>query len=98
MLEKIFFKEGTVVRKGQVLFQIHKSEYQAKVLSAKAPLAKAEADLSQARERVDVIQAEAKLAEANTGHSLARSDLARYVPLAHQNAVTQVGLAPALPE
>ena len=92
MLEKIFFKEGTVVRKGQVLFQIQKNEYQAKVLSAKAALAKAEADLAQARERVDVIQAEAKLAEANTTHSLARSDLARYVPLAKENAVTQIDL------
>jgi membrane fusion protein (multidrug efflux system) len=92
MLEKIFFKEGTVVRKGQVLFQIQKNEYQAKVLSAKAALAKAEADLAQARERVDVLQAEAKLAEANTTHSLARSDLARYVPLAKENAVTQIDL------
>jgi len=92
MLEKIFFKEGTVVRKGQVLFQIQKNEYQAKVLSAKAALAKAQADLAQARERVDVIQAEAKLAEANTTHSLARSDLARYVPLAKENAVTQIDL------
>ena len=92
MLEKIFFKEGTVVRKGQVLLQIQKNEYQAKVLSAKAALAKAEADLAQARERVDVIQAEAKLAEANTTHGLARSDLARYVPLAKENAVTQIDL------
>jgi len=92
MLEKAFFTEGSVVKKGQILYQIQKSEYQAKVLSAKAALAKAEADLSQARERVDVIQAEAKLAEANTSHSLARSDLSRYVPLAKQNAVTQIDL------
>jgi len=92
MLEKIYFKEGTVVRKGQILYQIQKNEYQAKVLSAKAALAKAEADLAQARERVDVIQAEAKLAEAKTNHSLARSDLARYVPLAKENAVTQIDL------
>src|SRR3954468_15802214 len=92
MLEKILFKEGAAVKKGQILYQIQKSEYQAKVLASKASLAKAEADLAQARERVDVIQAEAKLAEANTSHSLARSDLARYVPLAKQNAVTQIDL------
>jgi membrane fusion protein (multidrug efflux system) len=92
MLEKVFFTEGAVVRKGQILYQIQKSEYQAKVLASKASLAKAEADLAQSRERVDVIQAEAKLAEANTSHSLARSDLARYVPLAKQNAVTQIDL------
>jgi membrane fusion protein (multidrug efflux system) len=92
MLEKAFFTEGSVVKKGQILYQIQKSEYQAKVLAAKASLAKADADLAQAKERVDVIQAEAKLAEANTSHSLARSDLARYVPLAKQNAVTQIDL------
>src|SRR6185369_7996378 len=92
MLEKIFFTEGAVVKKGQILFQIQKSEYQAKALAAKAAVAKAEADLAQAKERVDVIQAEANLAQANTNHSLARSDLARYVPLAKQNAVTQIDL------
>ena len=92
MLEKVFFTEGSVVRKGQVLFQIQKNEYEAKVLAAKAALAKAEADLAQAKERVDVIQAEANLAQANTSHSLARSDLARYVPLAKENAVTQIDL------
>jgi membrane fusion protein, multidrug efflux system len=92
MLEKIFFTEGAVVRKGQVLFQIQKSEYQARVLAAKAALAKAEADLAQAKERVDVIQAESNLAQAHTNHSLARSDLSRYVPLAKENAVTQIDL------
>ena len=92
VLEKILFTEGSVVRKGQVLFQIQKNEYQARVLAAKAALAKAEADLAQARERVDVIQAEANLAQARTGHSLARSDLSRYVPLAKENAVTQIDL------
>lgn len=92
MLEKVFFTEGAVVKKGQILFQIQKNEYQAKVLAAKAALAKAEADLAQARERTDVIQAEANLAGAQTNHSLARSDLARYVPLAKENAVTQIDL------
>lgn len=92
MLEKVLFKEGAVVRKGQVLFQIQKNEYQARVLSMRAALAKAEADLAQAKERVDVIQAESNLAQAHTNHSLARSDLARYVPLAKENAVTQIDL------
>src|SRR6185503_14825718 len=40
VLEKILFTEGSVVRKGQVLFQIQKNEYQARVLAAKAALAK----------------------------------------------------------
>jgi membrane fusion protein (multidrug efflux system) len=92
MLEKVFFTEGAVVRKGQLLFQIQKNEYQAKLLAAKAALAKAEADLAQTKERTDVIQAEANLAQAQTARSLASSDLARYVPLAKENAVTQIDL------
>lgn len=92
MLEKVLFKEGAAVRKGQILFQIQKSEYQAKVLAAKATLLKAEAELAQAKERSDEIQAEAKLAEAQTTLSLANSNLDRYTPLAKENAVTQIDL------
>lgn len=91
-LEKVNFTEGAPVRKGQVLFEIQKSEYEANLLSAKAALAKAEADLFQARQRTDVIEAESVLAQAQTRLSLAQSDLDRYTPLAKQNAVTQVDL------
>jgi membrane fusion protein (multidrug efflux system) len=91
-LEKVNFTEGAPVRKGQVLFEIQKSEYQANLLSAKAALAKSEADLFQARQRTDVIEAESVLAQAQTRLSLAQSDLARYTPLAKENAVTQVDL------
>jgi membrane fusion protein, multidrug efflux system len=92
MLEKVLFTEGAAVRKGQILFQIQKSEYQARVLAAKAAVAKAEADLAQSKERTDVIQAESVLAQAQTGLSLANSTLERYLPLARENAVTQVDL------
>jgi len=92
MLEKVLFTEGAPVRKGQILFQIQKSEYQAAVLLAKAALGKAEADLAQSKERTDVIQAEELLARAQTGHSLAKSNLERYAPLAKENAVTQIDL------
>ena len=92
MLEKVLFDEGAPVRKGQVLFQIQKSEYQARVAAAKAALAKAEADLAQAKERTDEIQAQSNLAQAQTGLSLANSNLERYVPLAKENAVTQIDL------
>ncbi len=92
MLEKVFFTEGSPVRKGQLLFQIQKNEYEARVLAAKAALSKAQADLAQARERTDVIQAEELLARAQTALSLANSNLARYTPLAKENAVTQIDL------
>lgn len=92
VLEKANISEGMPVSKGQVLFQIQKSEYEAKVLSAKADLVKAEADLEQAKQRSDVIAAEARLAQAKTLHSKTQSDLGRYVPLAKENAVTQIDL------
>jgi multidrug resistance efflux pump len=92
VLEKIHFTEGALVRKGQVLFQIQKSEYQARVLAAKAALGKAEAELADAKERNAVVQAQELLARAQTGHSLARSNLDRYAPLAKENAVTQIDL------
>jgi membrane fusion protein (multidrug efflux system) len=92
VLERAYFTEGAPVHKGQILFQIQKSEYEAKLLNAKAVVAKAEADLEQAKQRSDVIAAEARLAQASTMHSKAQSDLARYVPLAQENAVTQIDL------
>lgn len=92
VLEKSYITEGVPVRKGQVLFQIQKSEYEANVLSAKAALAKAEADLDQAKQRTDVIQAEARVAQTMTYLRKAQSDLNRYTPLAKENAVTQVDL------
>ena len=90
VLEKVLFTEGAAVRKGQVLFQIQRSEYQARVLAAKAALGKAEADLAQAKERTDVIQAESNLAQAQTGLSLAHSNYERYRPLAKEKAVTEI--------
>src|ERR1700752_1095958 len=92
MLEKVFFTEGAPVRKGQLLFQIQRNEYEARVLAAKAALSKAQADLAQSKERTDVIQAEELLARAQTALSLANSNLARYSPLANENAVTPIDL------
>jgi len=91
-LDKVNFTEGAPVRKGQVLFEIQKSEYEAALLSAKAALSKAQADLFQAQQRTDVVEAESGLAQAQTRLSLAQSDLARYTPLAKENAVTQIDL------
>lgn len=91
-LDRVNFTEGAPVRKGQVLFQIQKGEYEANLLSAKAALSKAEADLFQARQRTDVVEAESLLSQAQTRLSLAQSDLDRYTPLAKENAVTQVDL------
>jgi membrane fusion protein, multidrug efflux system len=92
MLEKVLFAEGAAVKKGQILFQIQKSEYQARVLATKATLGKAEADLADAKERNAVIQAEELLARAQTNLSLAHSNHERYRPLAKDKAVTEIDL------
>ena len=48
IVQKRFFREGSDVRAGQVLYQIDPAPYQATLDSAKAQLAKAQANLGQA--------------------------------------------------
>ena len=50
IVQKRLFREGSEVKAGQLLFQIDPAPYQAAVDSAKAALAKAQANLTQARE------------------------------------------------
>ena len=53
VLQKVYFREGTPVKKGQILFTIDQRPFEANLQSAKAVLAKAISDLAQARQRVD---------------------------------------------
>lgn len=62
IVQKRFFREGSEVRAGQLLFQIDPAPYQAAVDSARATLAKAEASLAQASATVTRYQ---PLREAN---------------------------------
>src|SRR6185369_7244207 len=64
VLQKIYFAEGQPVKRGALLFTIDKSTYLASLQTAKALLAKAEADLEQARQRTDVSKAQAELADS----------------------------------
>jgi membrane fusion protein (multidrug efflux system) len=64
VLQKVYFREGSPVRKGQLLFTIDKKPYEAALQSAKALAAKAVSDLAQAQQRADVLQAQAELADA----------------------------------
>ena len=64
ILLKTYFREGSTVRKGQLLFTIDKRPFEAALQSARALLAKSESDLAQARQRTDVLQAQAELADA----------------------------------
>lgn len=96
VLEKIYFKEGTPVKKGALLFSIEKRPFEAALQSAKAILAKAESDLAQARQRTDILQAQAELADAKAVFSKTEQDLARVRPLAKEKAVTELELDAAI--
>src|SRR5262245_32975998 len=50
VLEQVRFREGSEVKQGQVLFVIQQDEYKAALQSARAQLAKAEADLIRAKD------------------------------------------------
>ncbi|HYY97752.1 MAG TPA: biotin/lipoyl-binding protein [Pyrinomonadaceae bacterium] len=96
VLEKVYFREGSPVRKGALLFTIDKRPLQASLQSAKAALAKAESDLAQARQRTDVIKAQAELAAVEAVQSKTEQDLNRIQPLAREKAVTELELDAAV--
>ena len=96
ILQKVYFKEGSAVGKGQLLFTIDKRPFEAALQSAKAIQTKAVSDLAQARQRTDVLQAEAELADAQAVLSKAEQDLARMRPLAKEKAVTELELDAAV--
>jgi membrane fusion protein (multidrug efflux system) len=96
VLQKVYFKEGAGVRKGQLLFTIDKRPFQAALQSARALAAKAVADLAQAQQRTDVLQAQAELADAQAVLARADQDVARLAPLAKEKAVTEQDLDAAI--
>lgn len=96
VLQKVYFREGAPVRKGQLLFTIDKRQYEAAVQSAQALAAKAVSDLAQAQQRTDVIQAQAQLAEAQAVFVKADQDVKRLTPLAKEKAVTEQDLDTAI--
>jgi membrane fusion protein (multidrug efflux system) len=95
-LEGIHFEEGKPVKKGQLLFTLDKSKYQADLQSSKARLAKAKADLQFATENVAVESAKAKLDQAKAELGKADLDVNRLTPLAKEKAVPQQDLDNAL--
>ena len=96
VLQKIYFTEGTPVKKGELLMTIDKRPFEAAVQSAQAIVAKAQSDLPQARQRTDVIKAQAELADAQATKSKTEQDLRRMQPLAREKAVTEIELDAAI--
>lgn len=96
VLQKVYFREGAPVKKGQLLFTIDKRPFQAALQSAKALTAKAISDLAQAQQRTDVLQAQAELADAQAVLTRADQDVERLAPLAKEKAVTEQDLDAAI--
>ena len=55
-VEKIFVDEGTIVKKGQLLFKINAPQYEQEVRTAEAGIKTAEADLSMAKMQVNKVK------------------------------------------
>jgi membrane fusion protein (multidrug efflux system) len=95
------FKEGSFVKKGQLLFEIDPRPFQAALDQAKGQVAQFQGQLEQAKSQVP--QAEAQLAQAASQLSQAQAqlvqaeankvrtqlDVDRYRPLVEKKAVTQ---------
>ena len=96
VLQKVYFREGSGIRKGQLLFTIDKRPFAAALDSAKALAIKAASDLAQAQQRTDVLQAQAELADAQAVLTKADQDVNRLAPLAKEKAVTEQDLDAAL--
>jgi len=96
ILQKVYFREGATIRKGQLLFTIDKRPLQAALQSARALAAKAVSDQAQAEQRTDVLEAQAQLADAQAVLTRAEQDVNRLAPLAREKAVTEQDLDAAV--
>jgi RND family efflux transporter MFP subunit len=81
------YKEGSFVKKGQLLFEIDPRPFQAALDQAKGQLAQAQAQL---------LQGEAQLANAEANQVKSQLDVDKYVPLAKAEAASQQDLDNAI--
>ena len=102
------YKEGSFVKKGQLLFEIDPrpfqaaldqangqvAQYQGQLEQANSQITQAEAQLAQANSQL--VQAQAQLAQSQANQVKADLDVKKYQPLAEQKAVTQQELDNAL--
>ena len=81
------YKEGTVVKQGDLLFQIDPRQFQNAVNQSKAALRTAESHLEQAK--AQVAQTEADVVRAEAQQKKTALDVERYRPLASRGSVSQ---------
>lgn len=87
IVDKVLFREGTIVRAGQPLYQINIDSYSSALESGKAAIASAEAAVSNA-EAVKA-SARANLTAQEAALAQAQADLARYQELLEVEAISR---------
>ena len=103
-LLKQAYKEGSFVKKGQLLFELDSRPFQAVVDQANGQVAQFQGQLDQAISQVaqaeaqvaqansQLLQSQAQLAQAQANQVKTQLDVNKYAPLAEQKAVTQQDL------
>src|SRR2546427_7116456 len=98
------YKEGSLVKKGQLLFELDARPFQAALDQASGLVAQFQGQLEQANSQVtqaeaqaaqansQLLQAQAQLAQAQANQVKTQLDVNKYAPLAQQKAVTQQDL------
>jgi RND family efflux transporter MFP subunit len=84
------YKEGSFVKKGQLLFQIDSRPFEATLAQAQGQLAQSQGQLAQSKAELSQAEAQVTVAEANQRRT--QLDVNRYTPLAQQQAITQQDL------
>jgi multidrug resistance efflux pump len=95
-IEKRNFDAGQLVKANQLLYVLDQRTYRAELQKAKASVSKAEADLQFAKEGVEVLRAESRLAQGKAALVKADQDVARYRPLVRQEAAPKIDLDSAV--
>src|SRR6266481_7608606 len=98
------YKEGSFLKKGQLLFELDARPFQAALDQANGQVAQFQGQLEQAISQVaqaeaqvaqansQVLQSQAQLAQAQANQVKTQLDVNKYAPLAEQKAVTQQDL------
>ena len=98
------YKEGSFVKKGQLLFELDPRPFQAALDQANGQVAQFQGQLEQAYSQVtqaeaqvaqansQLLQSQAQLAQAQANQVKTQLDVNKYAPLAEQKAVTQQDL------
>jgi membrane fusion protein, multidrug efflux system len=95
-IEKRLFTPGSYVKAGQVLYILDLRPYRAEVAKAKGDLSESHANLTFAREQVELIEAEAQLAQADAELIKAKNDVTRLTPLVKEEAAPKQDLENAI--